>query len=395
MTETPKVLAGEKIVCISSVDWEPIWTRKQQVMSRLPASNDIIYVEPPVTLLSPFKDPAAWAKWRKWRRGVVPWNKNICLYSPPVVAPFGNMFRWVNDLNQGWISLFLRQILRRLGWTDPIIWTYLPNSLPLIRRLPRKLVVYDCVDEHSEYAGLINKQLVRDMERQLMAACDITFVTAPGLYRDKRDWAREIYYLPNAADVEHFQKAASPETPVPPEMAGLPRPVLGYVGVIREWVDLDLLAYLARARPEWSLVLIGPAGPGVDLGELQRLPNVHLLGYRERRNLPGYLKGFDVCLNVFKLNQLTERVSPLKFYEYLATGKPVVSVDMPGVRDFADVIEIASGREEFLAAVERALAEETPQKAARRLERSRANSWDSRVRFMMEKITDKLSSKEM
>lgn len=387
---TPAVLAGEKIVCISSIDWEPIWTRKQQVMSRLPASNDILYIEPPVTLLSPFKDRGTLVKWGKWKQGVSKIAPNIYLYSPPPVLPFGNMYRRVNDLNQGWISLFIRRVLHHLGWVNPIIWTYMPNCLPLVKKMPHKLLVYDCVDEHSEYTGLINKELVIAMERELMAECDITFVTAPGLYRAKRDWAREIYYLPNAADVHHFARAADPRTPVPPEVASLPRPVLGFVGVIQNWIDLDLLAYLARMRPAWSLVLIGPVGAGVDTGELAALPNVHLLGRKDRGELPGYMKGFDVCLNAFKLNNLTERVSPLKFYEYLATGKPVVSVGMPGVEDFKDIIAIADGPEAFLAAVERVLQEDTPQKMAARLARARENSWESRVDLMMEKIAAKI-----
>jgi len=98
-------LKNEHVICISSVDWDPIWTRKQQVMSRLPESNTILYVEPPITLLSPFKDPSMWKKWRMWFQGLRRLNNNIFLYSPPVVLPFGNKFRLINRLNQWWISI--------------------------------------------------------------------------------------------------------------------------------------------------------------------------------------------------------------------------------------------------------------------------------------------------
>ncbi|WP_018086323.1 glycosyltransferase [Desulfurispora thermophila] len=385
-------ITNRTVVCISSIDWDPLWTRKQQVMSRLPASCPILYVEPPITLLSPLKDRALRRRWLNWRGQLrrLPDRENIYLLTPPPVLPFGNKFRPVNRINQRWLLLFIRRAMRRLGLQNPLLWVYLPGSVDLVDALPHELLIYDCVDEHSAYTGLINRRVVLDMERELMGKCNLVFVTAPGLYEAKKGWARRIYYLPNAADVAHFGRAAAPETPLAPEMQGLPRPVLGFVGAIQDWIDLDLLARTARAYPQGSMVLIGPVGAGVDVSELAALPNVHLLGRRDKEVLPSYMKGFDVCLNPFKINELTDRVSPLKFYEYLATGKPVVSVDMPGVRDFAGVIEIAATPGEFVAAVGRALEQDTPQRRQQRLELARQHSWDSRVRFMVEKIEELL-----
>ncbi|MGQ9556729.1 MAG: glycosyltransferase [Desulfurispora sp.] len=385
-------ISGRAVVCISSIDWDPLWTRKQQVMSRLPASCTILYVEPPITLLSPLKDRALRRRWLSWRGQLrrLPDRENIYLLTPPPVLPFGNKFRPVNRINQRWLLLFIRRAMRRLGLKQPLLWVYLPGSVDLVDALPHELLIYDCVDEHSAYSGLINRRVVLEMERELMGRCDLVFVTAPGLYEAKKDWARRIYYLPNAADVAHFSRAAAPDTPLTPEIKALPCPVLGFVGAIQDWIDLDLLARTARAYPQASLVLIGPVGAGVDVGPLAALPNVHLLGRRDKEVLPSYMKGFDVCLNPFKINELTDRVSPLKFYEYLATGKPVVSVDMPGVRDFAGVIEIAATPEEFVAAVGRALEQDTPQRRQQRRELARQHSWDSRVQFMVEKIEELL-----
>ncbi|MDA8211797.1 MAG: glycosyltransferase, partial [Clostridia bacterium] len=169
--------------------------------------------------------------------------------------------------------------------------------------------------------------------------------------------------------------------------ASIKGPVIGFVGVIQDWVDLDLMYAAAAAHPEWSLVLVGPVGVGIDVSRLKGLPNVHFLGRKDVGRLPGYLKAFDVCLNPFRMNELTRNVSPLKFYEYLASGKPIVTVDMPGIRDFAGVVEVARKPEEFVPCIERALREETPEKKAERLKRARENSWESRVRVMEEKIT--------
>lgn len=381
------MLENQHIICISSVDWDPLWTRKQQVMSRLPENNTILYMEPPVTVLSPFKDQAMWMKWKMWFKGVRKLNENIYLWSPPVTLPFGNKYRWVNKFNQWWQALYLKRVIKQLGMQDPIVWTYMPNTGDMVDLLDKKLLVYDCVDEHSEYTGLINKAVMLNMEKDLLRACDVVFVTAIGLYESKKAYNPHTCYLPNAANVEHFMQAQAPETTVPEDIASIKGPVIGFVGVIQDWVDLDLMYAAAAAHPEWSLVLVGPVGVGIDVSRLKGLPNVHFLGRKDVGRLPGYLKAFDVCLNPFRMNELTRNVSPLKFYEYLASGKPIVTVDMPGIRDFAGVVEVARKPEEFVPCIERALREETPEKKAERLNWARENSWESRVRVMEEKIT--------
>jgi glycosyltransferase involved in cell wall biosynthesis len=383
-------LENEDIVCISSVDWEPLWTRKQQVMSRLPRSNRILYVEPPISLLSPFKDPACWVKWKMWRQGLRKLNENIWLLSPPVTLPLGNIYPVINRINQWFIARSVRKAMRKLGFQQPILWTYLHNSAHLVGRLGEKLVVYDCVDEHSAYQGF-NPQAVKAMERELLEQSDLVFVTAQGLYEDKQQWCREIYLSPNAADVEHFMQADNPATPLADEMKNLPGPVLGFVGAIKEWIDLELIRFVAAHRPEWTVVMVGPLGVEVDISALEALPNVHFLGGKPREELPCYLKGFDVCLNPFRQSELTRTVSPLKFYEYLASGRPIASVPMPEIMEFGDVVEFGEGAEGFLTAVERALAD-TAEKKAQRLARARENSWDSRVEYVMDKVAAKIAS---
>lgn len=386
-------LENQHIICISSIDWDPIWTRKQQIMSRLPKSNTILYIEPPITLISPFKDRHTLGKWRMWLKGVRRHKENIYLYSPPVILPFGNKSRFINKVNQWWIGLFVKRIICRLKLEKPIVWTYMPNSAELIQNLPAcKLLVYDCVDEHTEYTGLINKAVVAEFERQLMRRCDLVFVTARGLYNSKKDYAREIYFSPNAADVEHFMKAQDPSTVVPEEISAMPGPIVGFVGVIQDWVDLDLVRAAALAHPEWNVVMIGPVAAGIDISALKALPNVTFLGRKPVNALPSYIKGFDVCINPFKLNELTDKVSPLKFYEYLASGKPIVSVDMPGISEFLDVVEVSRNTEEFVSGIARALTTDTPEKMQARLRKAKANSWDSRAEFIQEKILAKINS---
>lgn len=386
-------LENQHIICISSIDWDPIWTRKQQIMSRLPKSNTILYIEPPITLLSPLKDRTTLNKWVMWFKGMRRIKDNIYLYSSPVILPFGNKSRLINKINQWWLSLFVKNTVLRLNLKNPIVWTYMPNSVDLVDKLPNhKLLVYDCVDEHTEYTGLINKALVTEMERQLMNHCDLVFVTAQGLYNTKKEFSREIYFLPNAADVEHFMKAQAPSTVIPDDISAIPGPIVGFVGVIQDWIDLDLVEEAALAHPEWSFVMIGPVAAGIDTSCLKSLPNVIFLGRKEVKDLPNYIKAFDVCINPFKINELTDKVSPLKFYEYLASGKPIVSVNMPGVSEFSDVVEISNNSKEFITGIENALTDETPAKLHARLKKARENSWDSRAEYMQEKILANINS---
>lgn len=380
------------IICISSVDWEPIWTRKQQIMWRLPKEHRILYVEPPISFLSPFKDPNVAFKKEMAKKGLRRLNENIWLLSPPVILPFGSRFPGINLINQHIIAKAVNKAAGELKFVKPVLWTYLHTSCDLVGKLGEAMVVYDCVDEHSAYEGF-NPELVKAMERRLLKKCDLVFCTARGLYEDKKPYCQEIYLSPNAADIEHFNKAMHPDTPVAEELKDLPRPIFGFIGVIKEWIDLELIKELALAFPEGSVVMVGPVGANIDLSPFKGINNVHFLGHKEREILPQYLKGFDVCLNPFKENQLTATVSPLKFYEYLATGKPIASTPMPEIMEFAGLIEFGRGKQGFVEAVKNALYNDSEEKRQARLAKARENSWESRAQFMISKIEPKYKSK--
>ena len=379
------------IVCISSVDWEPLWTRKQQIMYRIPSPHRILYVEPPISFLSPYKDPQVSFKKDLSRVGIRPLNERIWLWSPPVVLPFGSRFPGFNAVNQKMMAREIKKVLQELGFKDVVLWTYLHTSCDLVNQLDEVMVVYDCVDEHSAYDNF-SPELVQAMERRLLAQCDLVFTTARGLYESKKEFSREIYLSPNAADIRHFIKADRDETPVAADIRHLPHPILGFIGAIKEWIDLDLIAGVAERMPGASFVMIGPVGANVDRGRAGELPNVHFLGHRDRQVLPQYLKGFDLCLNPFKENELTATVSPLKFYEYLASGRPIVSVPMPEIMDFAGMVEFGRGVEGFTAAIGRGL-QDTPEKKAARCRRARDNSWENRARFMLDIIEPRYEEK--
>lgn len=381
-------LENQDIVCIAGVDFEPLWARTQQLMWRMPESNRIVYVETPLSILSPFKDKTLWYKWRLWRQGVRQIKDNLYLFSPPLLLPLANRYRFINRINQHLTACSLRKVCRQLGFKDTILLTYLPNTVDMIGKLKEKLLVYDCVDEHSAFQGF-DPELVREMEIELLQKSDLVFVTAQPLYDDKSRFTDNIHMVRNAADVEHFRKALASDTIIPEDIKDIPAPVLGFIGRIKEWIDLELISRVAKARPEWSIVMIGPVELDADISKFEELKNVYFPGSRAKEELPGYLKKFDVCLNPFRTGKLAYAVNPLKFYEYLASGKPIVSTPMPEMDMLEGLVEIGEGTEGFIEAIERAL-DDSPDKTAARLALSEEHSWEKRVEVMSKLMANQL-----
>jgi len=204
-----------------------------------------------------------------------------------------------------------------------------------------------------------------------------SLASAGELYRSKKEMAPRLAIIPNGADVAHFCCARQPGTAAPEELKDLPRPLVGYIGAISDWLDQELLRAAALAHPDWSVVLIGPVD--TDASCLKTLPNVRLLGHKAYSELPSYLNCFDVAVIPFKINELTRGVNPVKLYEYLAAGKPVVSSDLPEVRPFRPLVSIAREPDQFVRKIEEELAADSPEKAAERLRVAGLNSWEARA----------------
>jgi glycosyltransferase involved in cell wall biosynthesis len=185
--------------------------------------------------------------------------------------------------------------------------------------------------------------------------------------------------LPHGVDTDHFARAANPETRPAPLFGPIRRPIIGFVGQINERLDRDLIRFVARAHPEWSIVFVGPILRGLDVGPLQALQNVHFLGPADLDRLPEFLKPMDVCMVPFLVNEHTRTMNPLKILEYLAAGKPVVSTPLPALRSYEPHVGIAGSAAEFAAAVEQALAEDGDMQRRARAEFAGEHSWESRL----------------
>ena len=275
--------------------------------------------------------------------------------------------------------------------SPPLLWLFRPGQQHWIDQLRPRLVIYHVVDEYSAYPGLspAQAQRQRDLDRQLCIRADLVFCTAQSLVDARRPLNPHTHYMPNAVDYVAFQRALAS---APPPPASPPR--LAVVGGINAKLDLTLLADMAARRPDWQVRLVGPLGYGLDEGELARLrglPNVHFAGAVAPEQVPAVMAGCAVGLIPYKLNEQTRHVNPLKVYEYLAAGRPVVATPLPELRQFQPLVRLAGDVDGFVAAVEEALAEgEEASAVAARQAMAAANTWDVRVERMLGLIEEAL-----
>jgi glycosyltransferase involved in cell wall biosynthesis len=370
------MLEGASIICFAH-DWGGDPTSKTHIMRILAEKNRILWVSS-IGMRRPTASGRdvrrLLTKARVALRGSRRVAPNLTVFNP-LVLPFPGA-PGVQTVNTAILSTSIRYHCRRLGLTRPIMWSFLPNVSPLVGRLGESLVIYHCVDEYSAFAGVARETLQR-MERDLIRKAHVVFTSSEELARERRPHNARTFFVSHAVDVAHFSRALSPNTAPPPDIGGLKRPVIGFFGLIAEWIDLALVREIALARPEWSVVLIGKAT--TDLTPVRDVPNIHLLGQKPYETLPAYAKAFEVGLIPFRLNELTRKANPLKLREYLAAGVPVVSSDLPEVRRYESLVRVASGAGEFIHAIEAALREGGDAERSRRVAAMRAESWEARV----------------
>jgi glycosyltransferase involved in cell wall biosynthesis len=270
----------------------------------------------------------------------------------------------------------VRRAMRAAGIERCISWFVVPHPGFLAGRLDEDLCVYYCIDDYAAHPG-VDAGLIGRRDAELSRRADLLFVAPPTLLAPKRALNPNTIASPHGVDVDLFARAAVAETDVAAGARDLARPVIGYFGSLHDWIDFELIEWLARERPHWSFLLVGHVA--TDVGALAGLPNVRLAGPQPYASLPGWAKAFDVAIIPYRLNRQVANANPLKLREYLATGKPVVSVRNAEIEKFDRWVRIADDREGFLAAIERALAEDSPAASLERRAAVADQTWDRRV----------------
>jgi glycosyltransferase involved in cell wall biosynthesis len=374
-------LQGRDIVCVGFADWDTdLWTNQHHLMSRLARENRVLFVES-LGLRQPQlarRDMRRIA--RRLRRGLRgPRKADGLEVLSPLVLPFHSR-RIARAFNALLLPALVARATRRLGMHRPILWSYVPQAEILLASLEPSLVIYHCVDDIAAQPG-VDAASFTAAEHRLAARADLVLASAPALAERMRGLARNVVYAPNVADTELFAQALDPG-PADPVMSELPLPRIVFTGaIVATKLDLPLLAELARSQPSWSFALVGPVGvgdPHTDVSSLERVENIHMLGPRSYGELPAVLRGADVGLIPYALNELTASIFPMKVYEYLAAGLPVVSTPLPSLVGVEGVVSASSaaGLAELIA---QAIKHDSRQARERRSRAATVHSWTSRL----------------
>jgi glycosyltransferase involved in cell wall biosynthesis len=375
-------LSGRDIVCIGSADWAtelPI--NQHQLMGRLAATNNVLFVES-LGLRRPQlagRDLSRlWRRLKRGLRGARPAPEGLHVLSP-LVLPLHSR-EAVRRLNRRLLRFQVKRAARKLGMDDPILWAYVPQAEDVIDVLDPSLVVYHCVDDVAAQKG-VDAESFRGAEERFARRADLVLASAPALAERMRTLSDHVLYAPNVADTGTFATALEPG-PVDPDVDSLPRPRLVFQGaIVATKLDVQLIAEVAELRSEWSIVLVGPRGAGDPTGDLSPLddaPNIHMIGPRRANDLPQVLRGADIGLIPYAINDLTRSVFPMKVYEYLAAGLPVLATPLPAL-DGVDAIETVSSAEELVATAERELAADSQMVRRVRSDAAASHSWEARL----------------
>lgn len=361
------------LIVFSHLRWDFVYQRPQQLLSRLADRFQVVFVEEPIT-------SANHATLERLHpcRGVEVLRPHL-----PGNAP------GFHDEHIPHLRSLIAGYLDSRGIDDYLLWFYTPMATPLAADLEPCAVIYDCMDELSAFRNAPRQLLQR--ENMLFKFADLVFTGGQSLYEAKRLRHDQVHCFPSSVDADHYSRAIDSGVQDHPAQAAIPRPRLGYFGVIDERVDLDLIASLADAHGEWQVVMVGPVVK-IDPATLPQRPNLYWLGQRSYEELPDLIAGWDVCLLPFALNESTRYISPTKTLEYLAAGKPVVSTPIRDVvTPYGDqgVVAIAASHDEFARACERALARNAQDALHHKALREQVLagiSWDHTVARMIDLI---------
>jgi glycosyltransferase involved in cell wall biosynthesis len=300
-------------------------------------------------------------------------------------------FGWVRRLNRALMLHTLRRTLARLGVRAPVTWFVVPHLAGVVGQLGERLSVYYCIDDYASLPD-VDAPAVRAMDEELTRRAGLVFVASETLLASKRRLNPETYLSPHGVDFAHFVRAQDPDLAVPDDVAALPRPVVGFFGLIERWIDLGLVDWLAGQRPEWTFLMIGRVA--VPDAEVPRRANVVYLGRRPYEELPAYGKAFSAALIPYYLTPQVLHANPIKLREYLAMGKPIVSVSTPEIEKFRAHVRIGQTREEMLAHLDAAVGTGlTPVELAEQTALASTMTWDANLPRVLDRVEARMAAR--
>lgn len=381
------MVKNQNIICISSIDWDFIWQGHQEIMFRFAKNgNRVLFIENTGARAPGIRDALRIKNriknWSKGISGIRQIEENLYIFSP-ILLPFPYL-RIATWINQRLILSVLKRWFRVMDFVDPIIWVFLPTPLTLsiIDNLFSKITVYYCIDNFRVSSASAKK--IKDSEIKLLERADLVFVTSRELYSYCFNYNDKVHFFPFAVNFKKFEETRLSNLPIPDGLRGIKRPIVGYIGGVHKWVDLNLVKKAAQVYPQYSFVFIGPIQ--TDISFLSELRNIHFLHQVGHKEIPNFIKNLDVCIIPYLITDYTNNVYPTKLNEYLAMGKPIVSTGLPEVINFNiendNVVSIGNNREEFINCISGAFLDTSGSKITKRISIASRNSWDKRIEEM-------------
>lgn len=392
------------IICFSVNNWEKRKARKQQFMLHLSKKEDIgniLYVEPPLSLfrllILPFSELKTSENRNRWTRAlkgrIELLSNKLMVYTPIFFIPFSFRIHFLYNVNFFLSVLILKIKIDRIGFKNIILWLYHPFDFLLLKWFKnRRLSIFDWAEEWAEYFVEFNEKKrreIRILEENIVKNVDIVFVVSKKLLEIARKINKNSFHLLDGTIYEVFLKSKEKRAK---EIEYIKKPILGYLGTLDDRIDIELLALISRTFSEASLVLIGDIHhQRVDVSSLKNCSNIYLLGCKKYEELGNYTVYFDVCILPYK-PELSIFISPTKIYDYLATGRPIVSTNLDEVSKFRDYAYIAESKGEFVEFIKIALSENNEEFSKNRQEIAKANTWNQRASQIIE-IIEKVIAK--
>lgn len=371
-------LQGRDIVALAHQRWNTHTTPAHHIVRHLARANRVVFIEPPESLAWLLHEPPAREALRWLFNPLQQLETNLSIYhtppllppgqaiSPAVAAAFGAMY-----------TRLVRRAIRSAGFTRPIFWVFQFSAANVVRSIKPELAVYDCGEEWAEYTTSPRvKKYLQKTDADMCRCADMVFVPSQAMYESKSPFNPNTHLFPWGVDTELYGQTQQSDTTVPHEISDAAHPVIGMFGMLDgRRLHIELLTYLAGRHPDWTIVLIGRRMKNLDDTKLREHSNIRILDFKPAEELPGFCKGFDVCMIPYMVNSFTRSIMPIKLVEYLATGKPVVSTALPAAKTFRDVIRVADTIEDFEECIIEALNEDAG-RTAERIARSMEFDWN-------------------
>ena len=370
------VLYGKDILCFSH-DWTGDPLSKTHLMRVLSKDNRILWINAIANRMptASSKDvKRIFSKLKRFTEPVKEVEPNIFVLNPLAIPTYGSAF--VKSFNRRFLIYQVKKAMRKLGFRRPINMVFNPAAGLLAGKLGESEIVYYCVDDYTEFTGVATG--LKEIEEELFKKSDLVVVSAEKLLEDKKHFNKNTQIIRHGTDWKHFRKSLDDATEIPNDISNLPKPIIGFHGLLADWVDYELIKKIAETYETGSVVLIGKIAVDAEqkVEILGGVNNVHFLGRKPYELLPNYCKGFDIGLNPFIVNELTLAANPLKVREYLAAGLKVVSTDIPEVR-ILDHCRVGRNREDFIHQIDEALTDSTSRESIS--DSIKHESWDAKV----------------